>query len=170
MLITIIPHIPHPRFHPLFPPAAGSRLLPRSAVRPESRLGAPLSCPRAFFPSASLSPASTPSNRRRLVPLHYPPLSRPLGHAPAVLLFPLRAGCGGRAALRAAITASARVMARGSPLPPSRCPLVVPLPPVPPFGRQYPRAGALRPAASVALWRSAPSAKSHSSIVFNFIE
>lgn len=60
---------PHPRLHHRLPARGGLSPIayaPRGA--PRSRLGAPLSPSRAIFLSASLSPASTPSNRRRLVP------------------------------------------------------------------------------------------------------
>lgn len=141
---------------------------PRGA--PRSRLGAPLSCRAPFSPPlryrrhprrASAGGSSLAETLHSRAPLA---MRRRCSFS-----LPMPAAEGARHCARQ-YTAYARVKARGSPLPPLGCPLVVPLPPVPPCGRQYPRAGALRPTVSPALWRSAVSTKSLSSIVFNFIE
>lgn len=96
-------YLPQPRLHHRLPARCGLPPIACAPRRAPRAVGRAAIVPRAFSSSASLSPASTPSNRRRLVPRKNPPLSRPLGHAPAVLFFPPNAGCGGRAALRAAI-------------------------------------------------------------------
>lgn len=165
----LIPPTPTPSPSPSCPRRASAYCrAPRGA--PRSRLGAPLSCRAPFSPPlryrrhprrASAGGSSLAKTLHSRAPLA---MRRRCSFS-----LPMPAAEGARHCARQ-YTAYARVKARGSPLPPLGCPLVVPLPPVPPCGRQYPRAGALRPTVSPALWRSAVSTKSLSSIVFNFIE
>ena len=128
----------HPRRAPGYARAPGCArgLVGRPPIAPHAR----------FPPSASLSPSSTPSAPGRLVPRHYPPLSRPPGHAPRALFSnPLTAAGGARGAALRALRRPPECR-RAALLPPlRRCPLVVPLPPVPPRRGVTPRAWAPRP-------------------------